>query len=185
MQYLMRLLCYVNQGTSQTAWWSTESFSTRYFTVWCKQILYKKFHHKMHKTEQLDLEVTLWTCTQLISNLGQVLSILTRAFCSFPQCLQANAKIPWLLYDHFLPNPFQFIIHQLSYYPALYSFDIDHTVKPSTNKIICMKFLQKTLSLWEQVFLDNMTYLNCKTLDPFHFSDEKYSTHVNSFSWSD
>jgi hypothetical protein len=63
-------------------------------------------------TEQVGLEVTLWTCIREVlgSNIGR--DTYPEFFHGFPQYLQINAGIlPILNYDGFLPSPFQFIIH--------------------------------------------------------------------------
>jgi hypothetical protein len=52
--------------------------------------------------------------------------------CGFPESMQANAGIFYLLgHGHFLPNPFQFIIHLSSYYLTPGSFG---TEQASLNK---------------------------------------------------
>jgi hypothetical protein len=56
----------------------------------------------------------------------------------FLQSLQTNAGIvPRLGHNRFLPNPFQFIIHDSSYYPPLYSLDTERVV--NTKKITTKK----------------------------------------------
>jgi hypothetical protein len=49
-------------------------------------------------------------------------AILMDLFCGIPQSLQANDRIvPWLNHECFLPNPFQFIIHQSPYHSMIHS----------------------------------------------------------------
>jgi hypothetical protein len=51
------------------------------------------------------------------SNLSPVTGYPDLGFCGFPQSLQANAGIDLKLgHDHFLPHPFQFIVH---YHPLI------------------------------------------------------------------
>jgi hypothetical protein len=66
--------------------------------------------------EQADLAVMIQTC---IRDSTWTLVILIEGFYGFPQFLQPNAEIvPQSGHDHFLPNTFQFIIHQSSYCTA-------------------------------------------------------------------
>jgi hypothetical protein len=62
-------------------------------------------------------------------------SILTEVFRSLPPSFQANAGIvPPFCHDCFLPNHFQFIIHQPLYKLTLYSLDTDAVLnKPLKN----------------------------------------------------
>jgi hypothetical protein len=60
---------------------------------------------------------------------GGTLAIL-RGSRGFPQSPYANTEIiPRLVYDRFLPNPFQLIIYQSSYHFTLYIIEIGSPVK--------------------------------------------------------
>jgi hypothetical protein len=53
-------------------------------------------------------------------------TIVTQDFGRFLQSLQANAWRPSILdHDNFHPNPYQFIIHHLSYHSMLYNLQTD------------------------------------------------------------
>lgn len=47
--------------------------------------------------------------------------LLQQIIHGYPQSLQANAGTVQVCHNNFLPNPFQFIVHQLSYHSALYT----------------------------------------------------------------
>jgi hypothetical protein len=67
-------------------------------------------------------------CAFLI--LSWALTTLTEVFHSFPQSLQLKGRIlSQLGHDHFLSNPFQFIIHQFSFSLMLYILDNNGVVK--------------------------------------------------------
>jgi hypothetical protein len=58
--------------------------------------------------------ITLWTCIHqvLLSNLGRDTGS-TEFFPGFPYSFYASTRtVPRLCKEHFLPNPFQYIIHQ-------------------------------------------------------------------------
>jgi hypothetical protein len=56
------------------------------------------------------------------------ITLHTECFNGFRQSLHANSGIaPLLDYNHFLPDPFLFIIHLVSsYHPTLYSIDTEN-----------------------------------------------------------
>jgi hypothetical protein len=57
---------------------------------------------------------------------------LTVDFLGFLQSFQTNSWIALRSgHDQFLPVPFQFIIHESSYHPTLYSVHTDKTMKSS------------------------------------------------------
>jgi hypothetical protein len=60
----------------------------------------------------------------------------------FPQSLQANSKIvPQSHYDHFLPNPFQFIIRQLRRvlpFDAMYSRYLECKAVPQLRRLVAV-----------------------------------------------
>jgi hypothetical protein len=65
-------------------------------------------------TERAGLGVTQQTCILEVLGLMSVgaLTILTKIFPGFSKSLQKNAGIvPWLDYDRFLTNSYQYIIH--------------------------------------------------------------------------
>jgi hypothetical protein len=63
-----------------------------------------------------------WMCSRLLFRRYSVQTaavplIILTGFCSFITSFQVNSGIvSWLCQDPFIPDPFQFIIHQLSYH---------------------------------------------------------------------
>jgi hypothetical protein len=74
----------------------------------------------------------LWTerCSVQIS--AGTLAILNETIRDFPHALRANAGlVPRLCHDHFLPNPFQSVVYQLSFHTTPCSLDTDSVVNTS------------------------------------------------------
>jgi hypothetical protein len=64
------------------------------------------------------------------------LTTRNQVFGGFPQPFQENSGIlPRLDHNSFLPNPYQFTIHQASYHCTLYSIDIKSVVKLIAKKL--------------------------------------------------
>jgi hypothetical protein len=73
--------------------------------------------------QQTGLEVTLYTCRRVVWGwISAGVPVMLTGSRSFPQSLYENTKIePRLGHDFFLPSSFQFITHQSSYNPTLYT----------------------------------------------------------------
>jgi hypothetical protein len=100
----------------------------------------------------------------LVQLLARTLGVLTVVLHSFPQYLTVHSRmVPLLGYDHFLPNPFQFIFNQ-SYHLVLNSLKYcEHHKKlywhnssvtwknPTLSGFICWKICLKN---WKFVTVD-------------------------------
>jgi hypothetical protein len=91
-------------------------------------------------TKLVGVAVELWISNQemLSFNLDHDPCSLGKFFCGFPQSyLASSGVVPQLGYDCFLPNSFQFIIHQLSWNLMLYSYNLetDSVIKYKTKKL--------------------------------------------------
>jgi hypothetical protein len=64
----------------------------------------------------------------LVRNAAEIRAILTEDIRPFPQTLEASAGIK-ALFDRFLTNYFQLIIHYPSYHSTLYSLNTDSVLK--------------------------------------------------------
>jgi hypothetical protein len=101
---------------------SSEALVLTYTTR--KTTIYMRVGHdgrpRSGETEQADLAVPLGRCSVRIST-G------TKTLRCFLLSLQANSEISLRVgHDHFLPNPFQFIIHQSCQHLTLYSASLNN-----------------------------------------------------------
>jgi hypothetical protein len=106
--------------------WALHLVVVCYYNYYC--VICRHNHCQRHLKVRSHYRFVFKRCSVWIS--ARALAIITEVLNGFPQSLQAHARVlPWLDYNHSLPNSGWFSIHLPSCHLMLHSLAADSVVK--------------------------------------------------------